>query len=104
VGLKEEEARQNGYRILVGKGFYRDTAQGAAMGYPKGFVKVIVEHETGKVLGGHIVGPHASMLIQEVVNAMAFGDKTFEPIARAMHIHPALSEVVQRAFDSLREA
>ena len=104
VGLKEEEAKKMGYRILVGKAFYRDTAQGAAMGYPKGFVKVIVEHETGKILGGHIVGPHASILIQEVVNAMAFGDKTFEPIVRAMHIHPAMPEVVQRAFDSLREA
>ena len=104
VGLKEEEAKQMGYRIMVGKAFYRDTAQGAAMGYPKGFVKVIVEHETGKILGGHIVGPHASILIQEVVNAMAFGDKTFEPIVRAMHIHPAMPEVVQRAFDSLREA
>lgn len=104
VGLREEEAKKMGYRILVGKAFYKDTAQGAAMGYPKGFVKVIVEHETGKILAGHIIGPHASILIQEVVNAMAFGDKTFEPIARAMHIHPALPEVVQRAFDSLREA
>jgi len=104
VGLKEAEAKQKGYKILIGKAFYKDTAQGLAMGGPKGFVKVIVEHDTGKILGGHIIGPHASTLIQEIINAMVSGDRTFEPIARAMHIHPALSEVVQRAFDSLREA
>jgi dihydrolipoamide dehydrogenase len=104
VGLKEAEAKQKGYKILVGKAFYKDTAMGAAMGEPKGFVKVIVERETGKILGGHIIGPFASSLIQEIVNAMASGDKTFLPIIRAMHIHPALSEVVQKAFGNLREA
>jgi len=103
VGLKEEEAKQRGYKILVGKAFYKDTAQGAAMGEPKGFVKVIIDHETGKIFGGHIIGLHASILIQEIINAMVSGDKTFEPIARAMHIHPAMPEVVQRAFDNLRE-
>jgi len=104
VGLKETEAKQKGYKILVGKAFYKDTAMGAAMGEPKGFVKVIVERETGKILGGHLIGPSASALIQEIVNAMASGDKTFLPIIRAMHIHPAMSEVVQKAFGTLREA
>ena len=104
VGLKEAEAKQKGYKILVGKAFYKDTAMGAAMGEPKGFVKVIVERETGKILGGHIVGPLASTLIQEIINAMISGDKTFLPIIRAMHIHPAMSEVVQKAFGNLREA
>jgi len=104
VGLKEAEARQKGYKILVGKALYKDTAQGDAMGDPQGFVKVIVEHGTGKILGGHIIGPFASTLIQEIINAMAFGDKTFVPIIRGMHIHPAMSEVVQNAFGNLREA
>jgi len=104
AGLKEAEAKQKGYKILVGKAFYKDTAQGAAMGEPEGFVKVIVEQETGKILGGHIIGPFASILIQEIINAMAAEDKTFIPIIRGMHIHPAMSEVVQNAFGNLREA
>jgi mycothione reductase len=104
VGLKETEAKQKGYRILVGKAFYKDTALGTAMGNPEGFVKVVVEQETGKLLGAHIIGPFASSLIQEIINVMVCGDKTFLPIIRAMHIHPAMSEVVQRAFGTLREA
>lgn len=104
VGLKEAEAKQQGYQILVGRSFYKDTALGAAMGEPKGFVKVIVEQKTGKIFGAHIIGPHASMLIQEIVNAMVSGDGSFLPIVRAMHIHPALPEVVEKAFGNLREA
>ena len=102
VGLKENEAKQKGYKILVGKALYRDTAMGGAMGEPEGFVKVIVERETGKILGGHIIGPEASTLIQEIINAMTTETRSYAPIARAMHIHPALSEVVQQAFGNLR--
>ncbi len=103
VGLKEEEARQLTKKILVGRALYRDTAMGAAMGYPEGFVKVIVDHDTGKVLGGHIIGPEASILIQEIINAMISETGNFAPIAQGMHIHPALSEVVQNAFGNLHE-
>ena len=102
VGLKEAEAKQQGHKILVGKAFYRDTAMGGAMGEPEGFVKVIVERETGKILGGHIIGAEASILIQEIVNTMVTETRSFAPIVRAMHIHPALSEVVQQAFGNLR--
>ena len=104
VGLKEAEAKQQGHKILVGKAFHKDTAQGTAMGEPEGFVKVIVEQETGKVLGGHIIGPFAAILIQEITNAMVSEDKTFLPIIRGLHIHPAMTEVVQKAFGSLKEA
>jgi len=104
VGLREAEAKRQGYKILVGKAFYKDTAMGGAMGEPAGFVKVIVEQETGKILGGHIIGAEASVLIQEIVNAMVTEDKSLMPILRAMHIHPALSEVVQNAFGNLRPA
>jgi dihydrolipoamide dehydrogenase len=100
IGLKEQEAKQN-HKILVGQALYRDTAMGAAMGFPEGFVKVIVEQETGKILGGHIIGPEASILIQEIINAMVSETGTFAPIAQGMHIHPALSEVVQNAFGNL---
>ncbi len=104
VGLKEAEAKQQGYDMLVGVAHYRDTAMGGAMGEPEGFVKVVVENKTGKILGAHLIGPEASCLIQEIVNAMTTGDKTYTPIARGMHIHPALSEVVQNAFGNLHHA
>jgi dihydrolipoamide dehydrogenase len=100
VGLKEQEAKQK-HKILVGQALYRDTAMGAAMGFPEGFVKVIVEQETGRILGGHIIGPEASILIQEIINAMVSETGTFASIARGMHIHPALPEVVQNAFGNL---
>ena len=102
VGLKEEEARR-GYKVLVGIAFYKDTAMGAAMAFPEGFVKVIVEAETSKILGAHIIGPEASVLIQEIVNAMVSEKGNFGPIARGMHIHPALNEVVQNAFGNLHD-
>lgn len=104
VGIKEAEAKQHGYKLLVGTAFFKDTAIGAAMGMPNGFAKVILEQKTGKILGGHIIGPFASILIQEIVNAMNCGDGTSVPIMRSMHIHPAMSEVVQNAFVNLHEA
>ncbi len=104
VGLKEEEAKLQKFKILVGRALYKDTAMGAALGFPEGFVKVIVERETGKILGAHIIGPEASILIQEIVNAMVTEKGDFGPIARGMHIHPALNEVVQNAFGSLEPA
>ncbi|MGD0495392.1 MAG: dihydrolipoyl dehydrogenase [Candidatus Bathyarchaeia archaeon] len=103
VGMKEAEASQSGYKILVGRAFYKDTAQGAAMAETRGFVKVIVEQKTGRILGAHIIGPFASMLIQEVINAMASGDGTFVPIFRGLHIHPSMTEVVQNAFSNLKQ-
>jgi len=103
VGMKQAEAERAGYKILVGKAYYKDTAQGAAMAEPKGFVKVIVEKKSGQILGAHIIGPFASMLIQEVINAMSTSDRSFLPIIRGMHIHPAMNEVVLNAFGDLRE-
>ena len=104
VGLREEEAKQQKLKILVGRALYKDTAMGAALGFPEGFVKVIVEQETGRILGAHIIGPEASVLIQEIVNAMVIGKGDFGPIAQGMHIHPALNEVVQNAFGNLQPA
>ena len=104
VGLKEEEAKQQKYKILVGRALYKDTAMGAALGFPEGFVKVIVESETDKILGAHIIGPEASILIQEIVNALVTEKGGFAPIAQGMHIHPALNEVVQNAFGDLQPA
>jgi dihydrolipoamide dehydrogenase len=66
------------------------------------FAKAIVEKDTLKILGFHIIGPYAPILIQEVVNAIA-NDGDIYSIARGMHIHPALSEVVVAALGNLRE-
>ncbi len=104
VGLTEKQAKEQYHSILVGMAPYSETAMGAAMGFPEGFVKVIAQVETGKILGAHIIGPEASILIQEIVNAMVSEDGTFAPIAQGMHIHPAMSEVVQNAFGNLRPA
>jgi mycothione reductase len=103
VGLKEKEAieRHGKDNVLIGIQRYEDTAKGLAMGVKDCFVKVIVKNETLKILGAHIIGPYASILIHEIVNLMYTPLQSAEPIMEAMHIHPALSEVVQRAFRNL---
>ena len=103
VALREKEAVGKYGRDNVLMGFYKfaDTAKGEAMARKYDFVKVIVKRDTGKILGAHIIGPHASVLIQEIVNLMYTEKQSFEPLNEAMHIHPALSEVVARAFQSL---
>lgn len=102
VGMKQEEAEKK-HDILVGYYRYEDTAKGDAMRVKDYFVKVIVERDTYRILGAHIIGPHASILIQEIINLMYTHDMSALPLLRAMHIHPALPEVVQRAFFHLHE-
>jgi dihydrolipoamide dehydrogenase len=101
VGLREAEAKEE-HKILVGKALYSEVAKGKAMGEDEGFAKIIVEKESWKILGFHIIGPYAPMLIQEVINAMAVGG-TVMPIINGMHIHPALPEVVQTTLENLLE-
>ncbi|HJX23511.1 MAG TPA: dihydrolipoyl dehydrogenase [Candidatus Bathyarchaeia archaeon] len=103
VGQREKEIieRLGEDRVLIGAQRYQDTAKGQAMAVKDFFVKVILEKETMKILGAHIIGPHASILIQEVINLMYTKDGSAAPIIYGMHIHPALSEVVQRAFTNL---
>jgi mycothione reductase len=103
VGMKEEEAVQTygKSKVLIGIQRYEDTAKGEAMGVKDFFVKVIVAEDNFKILGAHIIGPHASILIQEIVNLMYTREQSLEPLVAGMHIHPALSEVVERAFESL---
>jgi len=103
VGLKEKEAigKYGGDNVLIGLYRYENTAKGEAMGVKEYFVKVIVEKETMKILGAHIIGPYASVLIQEIINLMYTPEQSAEPIINGMHIHPALNEVVERAFRSL---
>jgi dihydrolipoamide dehydrogenase len=103
VGLTEAEAVKLMGRgeIMTGKALYTDVARGEAMLEREGFAKAVVHRKTGKVLGYHIIGPQASVLIQEVVNAMA-NDGNLWSLAKGIHIHPALSEVVLKAFGKLQ--
>jgi dihydrolipoamide dehydrogenase len=103
VGFREKEAIQKYGKdhVLIGMYRYEDTAKGEAMDAKDYFVKVIVEKETMTILGAHIIGPHASVLIQEIINLMYTPEQNAEPIIVGMHIHPALNEVVERAFRSL---
>ena len=102
VGLKEAEAvgTYGKSNLLIGIQRYEDTAKGLAMGVKDFFVKIIIESTTTKILGAHIIGPYASVLIQEIIDLMYTPTQSAEPIADGMHIHPSLSEVVQRAVVS----
>jgi len=103
VGLREKEAveRYGQAGILIGFERYQDTAKGEAMAAKNYFVKVIIGREDSKIIGAHLIGPQASILIQEIINLMYTQDQSARPLLDAMHIHPALSEVVQRAFQEL---
>ena len=102
VGLTEAQAEKE-HEILVGKAPYTDVAKGEAMMEEESFAKAIVDRNSRKILGFHIIGPYAPILIQEVIQIMAL-DGDFMTLAQGMHIHPALPEVVLATFRNLREA
>ncbi|HVO68209.1 MAG TPA: dihydrolipoyl dehydrogenase [Syntrophales bacterium] len=99
VGLTEEEASKS-YKILVGRATYSDVVMGDAMMEKESFAKAIVEKKTEKILGFHIIGPEAAILIQEVANAMARGGDV-KSITDNMHIFPALSEIIPETLNNL---
>lgn len=103
VGMGEKTAleKYGKTNVLIGFEKFEDTAKGKAMDLKDYFVKIILENNTRRILGAHIIGPYASILIQEIVDLMYTKKESLEPIIQGMHIHPALSEVVQRAFYSL---
>ncbi len=96
VGAREQDLREAGEPYATRTYDFRDTARGDAM-KADGMLKAIIDPD-GEILGCHIVGPEASNLVQEVVVAMTAGSGTVSDIRNAVHIHPALSEVVQRGF------
>lgn len=100
-GMKEEEARKD-RRVLIGRAKYSSVALGDAMAEDRGFSKAIVDMESGKILGYHIIGPYASILVQEIASAAAMGLDAGQVI-QPLHIHPALSELAIRPFYNLRE-
>jgi len=96
VGATESALRETDREYATNTYPFEDTARGDAM-HAEGFVKAIVGLD-GEILGCHVVGPDASTLVQEVVVAMKSGSGTVRDIRESIHIHPALPEVVQRAF------
>ncbi|MCW4006391.1 MAG: dihydrolipoyl dehydrogenase [Candidatus Bathyarchaeota archaeon] len=103
VGLKEAQAvKQFGEEnVLIGFHLYEQTAKGEAMAIKDAFVKIIIERKTQNIVGAHIIGPQASTLIQEVINIMQIKKQNALYLLQAMHIHPALPEVIIRAVGSL---
>lgn len=102
VGMGEKEAieKYGENRVLIGIKFFEDTAKGSAMELRDYFVKVILDSEEEKILGAHIIGPHASILIHQIIPLLYTESRSTGPIMNGMVIHPALNEVVTSAFYS----
>jgi dihydrolipoamide dehydrogenase len=104
IGLTEEQAREQGYEIEVGKFPWVGNGRALASGDAEGFVKVIRDTRYSEILGAHIVGPHATELIAEFVIGRHL-EATVEEIDLAMHPHPTLSEgIAEGALASLARA
>lgn len=96
VGLTEEQAKNRGLDYRTGKFLFKANGRARAMDETEGFVKILADTKTDRVLGVHIIGPRASDLIAEAVAVMEFGGSA-EDIARTCHSHPTLSEAVKEA-------
>jgi len=101
VGITEEEGEALGLKILVGRSKYIDAVKGIAMAAEDGLAKVVVEDQTGRILGCHVVGPFASELVQQVVFLMNADNENLVPLMRSQVIHPTISEVLINAFNNL---
>ncbi len=98
VGLTEQEAIKQGRSFTVGRRDYGGTAYGWAMADTSGFAKVLVDTETGLILGAHVLGPQASSIIQPLIQAMQFDQRAEDVARQVFYIHPALTEVVENAL------
>ncbi|MDP9764636.1 dihydrolipoyl dehydrogenase [Deinococcus enclensis] len=96
AGLTEKQAKAQGLQVKTGQ--FPFSANGRALGHgdPRGFVKVVADAQTDRLIGVHMVGGNVSELIAEVVAIMEFGGSS-EDLARTIHAHPTLSEVVKEA-------
>jgi dihydrolipoamide dehydrogenase len=96
VGQTEEQLKAAGVAYKTGKFPFSANGRARAMNMTDGFVKILADAKTDKVLGAHIIGPEAGTLIAEIVLAMEFGASS-EDIARTCHAHPTLEEAVKEA-------
>jgi mycothione reductase len=103
VGLTEAQVAERGIDYVVSRQDYADTAFGWAMEDIDHFVKVIADTESKALLGAHVIGPHASSLIQPLIQAMSFEQHALD-VARGQYwIHPAMTEVIENALLGLSD-
>ena len=96
VGATEEELKSQGVQYKVGLFPFAASGRAKAAGATEGFAKIIACHETDRILGAHMIGPQVSELINEAVLAMSM-EASAEDLARTVHAHPTLAEVVHEA-------
>ena len=96
IGRTEEQLRADGVQYSVGKFPFTANARARAIGNTDGFVKILADSRTDRILGAHIIGPDAGTLIAELATAMEFGASA-EDVARTCHAHPSLNEAVKEA-------
>lgn len=99
VGLTEAEAREQGLDVTVVKKDYDGVMKGQIVGSPPGLAKLLVEKGTDRILGFHLVGPHAADLVHEVVVAMENGLPA-QAVRDAIHIHPTMPELIHTVFEA----
>ena len=96
VGKSEEQLKKENIGYKIGKFPFMANSRAKAIDEPEGFVKILADQSTDKVLGVHIIGPHAGEMIAEMAVAMEFGASS-EDIARTCHAHPTFSEAIKEA-------
>jgi dihydrolipoamide dehydrogenase len=96
IGATEDQLKQQGVAYSVGKFPFTANGRARAMGNTDGFVKILADKGTDRVLGAHIIGPDAGTMIAELALAMEYGASS-EDIARTSHAHPTLSEALKEA-------
>lgn len=99
VGLSENEAKKERYEIMVGKAEYKDTVKGRIT-ESEGFAKAVVEKDSKRLLGFHIIGPEAHLLLQETVNVAALGG-SIDDITTGVHTFPTLTRLIPTVLDRL---
>ncbi len=102
VGLREKQALEKGYKIKVGRFQFRALGKAHAIGEISGLIKIIADELSDKILGAHIIGPHASDLIHEAALAIEKG-LTARDIAHTIHAHPTLSEGIMEAAEDVHD-
>ncbi|MBI5198655.1 MAG: dihydrolipoyl dehydrogenase [Nitrospirae bacterium] len=100
VGLREKDTSEKGYNINIGRFPFRALGKAHASGEITGMVKIIADAKDDKVLGVHIIGPHATDLIHEAALAMKMGT-TARDIAHTVHAHPTFSEAIMEASEDV---
>lgn len=99
AGMTEKEATDEGYEVKVGRFPYGASGMALGMGEADGFVKTVMDADSGDILGAHIVGAHASTLIHEAAVAIRLGASAMD-IAHTVHAHPTLSEMVMESAEA----